>query len=88
MKKEIKHNCATNMNFDSQKGKCVTNDQHGNDIKKHCATDMVFSDEKGKCVNPNLETVDGAEYPDDRNRSAPNLKFPRVKKKGVQGVDR
>jgi len=86
--KEIKHKCATDMHFDDKKGKCVINDHHGNGIKKHCATDMVFSDEKGKCVIPNLETVDGAENPEDRNRSARNLNFPSVKKKGVQGVDR
>ena len=86
MKKETKH-CASNMHFDNNKGKCVTNDHH-KDIKKHCASGMEYSDEKGKCVIPNLETVDGAEHPEVRNRSSRNLQFPTVKKKGVQGVDR
>ncbi len=78
--KESKHNCATDMHFDDKKGKCVTNDQHGNDIKKHCATDMVFSDEKGKCVNPNLETVIDTDYPEDRNKAASNLTFNHKKR--------
>jgi len=53
----------------------------------NCPDDQKYDFERGRCVNKG-ETVDGAENPDDRNRSAPNLKFPRVKKKGVQGVNR
>jgi len=53
----------------------------------NCPDNQKYDEEKGRCVNKG-ENVDGAENPDDRNRSAPNLKFPTVKKKGVQGVDR
>jgi len=55
-------------------------------MSKHiCAKDMIFSDEKGKCVITALETVDGAEDPNSRSRSAKNLTFPtHTKRKEVR----
>jgi len=76
MKKETKHNCATDMHFDNNKGKCLTNDHH-KDIKKHCASGMEYSDQKGRCVIP--ENID-TDYPESANISSSNLEFT-VKKK-------
>jgi len=33
------------------------------------------------CINPELENVDGAEYPERRNKSASNLDFSKEKGK-------
>jgi len=52
--------------------------------KHNCPKDMVWSDEKGQCINPNLEVVDGAEYPERRNKAAPNLTFQHTKRKEVR----
>jgi len=47
--------------------------------KHDCPTDMKFNDKKGKCVN-NSETETLNSDSSARNKSAPNLKFPKVKK--------
>jgi len=49
---------------------------------KNCPTDMIFSKKYGKCINPELEVVNGAEYPNSRSKASPNLTFPTVKKRG------
>ena len=52
------------------------------EIKHNCPTGFVWSPEKGMCINPELENIDGAEYPERRNKSSPNLTFPTRKKGG------
>jgi len=50
--------------------------------KHNCPTGHIFSKKAGRCVQPDLENIDGNDYPERRNHSASNLDFSKRMKKG------
>lgn len=67
-------NCPHNQHFDEERGRCVDNEME----KKHDDCSQLDVD-LNRCIP---ETVDGAENPNSRSKSSPNLTFQTHKKRG------